>query len=118
LKIQSGHRFTKNQKRASLFLSDMTNSAVNMLVASSTIAQEPPCSMPIDMAGKASDLQVAPASLNPKFSGSLLDDATKNETAKLGPAAAFQPVTPAPGLSKKIAVQAKKEETDEEEWNW
>jgi len=96
----------------------MTNSAVNMLVASSTIAQEPSCSMTIDAAGKASDLQVAPAPPNSKLSGSLLDDEDKNETAKLGPAAALQPATLVPALSKKIGVQEKKEEADEEEWNW
>ena len=96
----------------------MTNSAVNMLVASLTIPQEPSCSMTIDADGKASGLQVAPASPNPKISGSLLDDEDKSETAKLGPAAVLQPATPVPALSKKIGMQAKKEGADEEEWNW
>ncbi|KAF5351050.1 hypothetical protein D9756_008211 [Leucocoprinus leucothites] len=130
--LQRSSTFTKNQKRASLLLSDVSNSIVNVLAPStpnSTIqsASATTTAGTNGMKPSASKLElvVPPASPHPSSSGSLLDDEDEDETAKLGSANVLQPIASLSATSasavKNVEQNAKKkpkEDSDDEEWNW
>ncbi|KAJ3573401.1 hypothetical protein NP233_g2443 [Leucocoprinus birnbaumii] len=129
--LQRSTTFTKNQKRASLLLSDVSNSIVNVLAPSTTsdssahsTSSGTATAEMNGMKSTASNLIVPPASPNPSSSGSLLDDEDEDETAKLGSASVLQPVA---STSSSVSAstmrkaeptsQKKKEDFDDEEWN-
>ncbi|KAF9443491.1 hypothetical protein P691DRAFT_679420 [Macrolepiota fuliginosa MF-IS2] len=112
--LQRSSTFTKNQKRASLLLADMSQSIVSVLAPPSSVA-------PGTNGSKLPTHLTAPSiSPNSSVAGSLLDD-EDDETVKIG-AAVLQPVASPSVAAKERMTKGKvgkeKEDDDEEEWNW
>ncbi|KAF7761368.1 hypothetical protein Agabi119p4_9360 [Agaricus bisporus var. burnettii] len=127
-KLQKSSTFTKNQKRASVLLADMSSSIANVLTPPNSGANE---SMANGTRHVSSDTNTSiggnstlklpvTASPNPSSSGSLLDD-DDDETARLG-AAVLQPVIPhsptIPQTNKPSLGEAKGDFDSDEEWGW
>lgn len=122
-----GCRFTKNQKRASLLLSDMSQSIANVLAPAPSPSTTPNSSLSVNssVSGTPSGLKISKLSLplaspNPSTSGSLLDDEDE-ETTKFG-TAVLQPVPnpSTPAVENKVAEEEVRKEGggDHEDWDW
>ncbi|XP_006463661.1 hypothetical protein AGABI2DRAFT_138001 [Agaricus bisporus var. bisporus H97] len=127
-KLQKNSTFTKNQKRASVLLADMSSSIANVLTPPNSGANESMANGTRHVSadtntsiGGTSTLKLPlTASPNPSSSGSLLDD-DDDETARLG-AAVLQPVIPhSPTIHAgqiPPPLFAKGNFDSDEEWGW